>query len=491
MHLVGGGDGDGARAVTPSLDPADWPGFRRLAHRLLDDALDRIAGVTDGPVWRPVPEAVKSGLATDLPIEGLGAEGAAAAAERLILPYATGNTHPRFLGWVHGAGTAGGMLAEMLAAGLDANVGGRDHAAVYVERAVVSGFARLFGLPDGAGGLLVSGTSMATIVALAAARQRIAGAGVRKDGVASLAQPLVAYASAEAHGCVRKALELLGLGSAALRSVPVAADYTLRPDRLEAMIADDRAAGRVPFAVIATAGTVNTGATDPIAATAAIAEREGLWLHVDGAFGALQILVPHLAPRLAGIERAQSIAFDFHKWLHVPYDAGCVLVRDGMALIETFGARPAYLAAGEALAGGEPWFCDLGPELSRGFRALKVWWTLQEHGTRRLGEKIADNCATAAHLRRRVEREPRLELLAPVPLNIVCFRVRGENLGRLDALNARIVAELQRRGIGAPSTTTLGGRLAIRVNITNHRTHPDDMDLLADAVLALAEELSS
>ncbi len=478
-------------ADAPSLDPADWPQFRQIAHRLLDNCLDRLQGVADGPVWRPVPESVAAELASPIPRLGLGTEGTARAAERLIAPYPTGNTHPRFFGWVHGSGTAGGMLAEMLAAQLNANVGGREHGAVHVERTVIGWFRDLFGLPEAAGGLLVSGTSMATVVALAAARNRLAGADVRKLGIAAAPRPLVAYASSEAHGSAAKALELLGLGRDALRLVPVDTGFRMRPDALAAMITADRTAGRAPFAVIATAGTVNTGATDPIGEIASISSREGLWLHVDGAFGGLQILAPELAANVSGIEQADSIAFDFHKWLHVPYDAGCVLVRDRQALFDTFASRPVYLSGGEALAGGEPWFCDLGPELSRGFRALKVWWTLTEHGLDRLGQKIADNCALARQLATRIEPESGLELLAPVALNIVCFRALAPGLdpAPLDRLNAHIVTELQLRGIAAPSTTRIAGRLAIRVNITNHRTQPADIDLLVDAVLALAKEL--
>jgi glutamate/tyrosine decarboxylase-like PLP-dependent enzyme len=257
---------------------------------------------------------------------------------------------------------------------------------------------------------------------------------------------------------------------------------------LERMVATDCAAGLRPFCVVGTAGTVNTGAVDDLATIARVCRERDLWMHVDGAFGALAVLVPELAPRLAGIERAHSLAFDFHKWLHVPYDAGCVLIRDERVHRATFSARHDYLAGAErGLAGGEPWFCEYGPELSRGFRALKVWFTLLTHGLDRLGAAIAENCAQARYLGERAAATPELELLAPVSLNVVCFRFRDGHLAppELDRLNAAIVADLHEGGIAAPSTTRVGGALAIRACLCNHRTERSDLDALVDGVLAL------
>jgi len=476
-----------AAAADRTLDPADWAEFRALAHAMLDAALDPLQRRRQQPVWQPVPDAVKQALSEPVPLEPQGAAQAAADCLRLVLPYPTGNTHPRFFGWVHGSGTAGGVVAEMLAAAMNANVGGRDHGAVYVERQVIDWCRTLFGLPATAGGLLLSGTSMAHQVALTAARNQRAGHDVRAEGLGNAR--LVAYTSSEAHGSVAKTFETLGLGRNALRAVPVDADYRMDVTALRGAIEADRAAGLRPFCVIASAGTVNTGAIDDLAAIATICRVHNLWFHVDGAFGALAIMSDALAPLLAGINLADSIAFDFHKWLHVPYDAGCVLVRDQQTLIDAYSARHAYLAAApRGLAGANPWFCELGPEMSRGFRALKVWFTLKEHGTRRLGEKIAENCRQAAYLAARVRAEPELALLATGPLNIVCFRYLAPGLSEtaLDLLNEAIVADLQEQGIAAPSTTRIQGRLAIRVAITNHRSRFDDFDLLVDAVLRLA-----
>lgn len=476
-----------------SLDPADWGSFRALCHRMLDAALDSVENLRASPVWRPVPDHIRAELAQPIPRAAQGAEEVCHDALRLVLPYRTGNVHPRFFGWVHGAGTPGGIIADLLAAAMNANVGGRDHGAVYVERQVIAWCREIFGFPDEASGLLVSGTSMATLIALTVARNHHAGRDVRRLGLGASAAALRAYTSAEAHGSVTKAFELLGLGRESLRPIAVDESYRLRLDALRAAILEDESKGLRPFCVIGTAGTVNTGAIDDLAAIAGICAEHGLWFHVDGAFGALAVLDGEARARLAGIERADSLAFDFHKWLHVPYDAGCVLVRREDLHRQTFASRPDYLdGATRGLAGGEPWFCDYGPELSRGFRALKVWFTLKEHGTDRLGAKIAENCRHARYLAESVRAHPELELLAPVSLNIVCFRFVGQTeASALNRINGEIVADLQERGIAAPSTTRLGGRLAIRVCICNHRTQRTDLDALVDAVLVLGRERAS
>jgi glutamate/tyrosine decarboxylase-like PLP-dependent enzyme len=473
-----------------SLDPADWEAFKDLAHRLLDDALDHLRTVRQRPVWQPVPDAVRRALAEPLPLEAQGLERTCRDARDLILPYPTGNAHPRFCGWVHGSGTAGGVLAELLAAAMNANCGGREHGAVHVERQVVEWARQLFDLPEGTSGILVSGTSLATLIGLAVARHHRAGVDVRADGIRGAPLPLVGYASAEAHGSIGRAFEVLGLGHRALRTIPVDHDCRIELAALRRAIARDRAEGARPFVAVATAGTVNTGAIDDLAALADLCVEEDLWLHVDGAFGALIALSESLKPHLAGIERADSLAFDFHKWLHVPYDAGCVLVRRGELHRAAFALTPEYLRrTGRGLAGGDPWFCDYGPELSRGFRALKVWFTLKEHGTRRLGAAIERNCAQARYLAERIAEDGRLELMAPVTLNIVCFRFRAPGLDEadVDRLNAELVADLHESGAAAPSTTTLSGRTVIRVCLTNHRTREGDLDVLVNAILRFGE----
>lgn len=471
-----------------TLDPRDWNDFRQLAHRMLDEAIDFVIDVRERPVWQPVPAEVKARLREPVPADGSPLEAVCADFRTDILPYATGNGHPRFLGWVHGSGQPGNIVADILASAMNANCGGRDHGAIYVEHQVIDWCKQIFSFPSQASGLLLSGTSMANMVALGVARHA-ADASIRSHGLNGRSGKLVAFASTEAHESVAKALDILGLGSTSLCVIPVHPDFTIRIDALRAAIADERVAGRQPFCVIGCAATVNTGAIDDLDQLASLCADENLWFHVDGAFGALGVLSDRLRFRLNGIEKADSIAFDFHKWMHVQYDSACVLVRNGELHRAAYTMRPPYLESmPRGLAGGANWPCDFGPELSRSFRALKVWFALKQHGTRKLGLLIEQNCAQARYLQSLVSKEPELEILAPATLNILCFRYRSlDCAGReLDLLNEGIVEDLQERGIAAPSTTRIAGKLAIRVNITNHRTCNADLDLLIDAVLDTA-----
>jgi aromatic-L-amino-acid/L-tryptophan decarboxylase len=448
-----------------------------------------LRSVRERPVWTPVPEEARNRLSGPVPLQGSSLEEVYSEFRELILPYATGNIHPRFFGWVHGAGVANGIIAEMLTAAMNANCGGRDHGAIYVEKLVIDWCKKIFEFPGGASGLLVSGTSMANLIGICVARN--SRGDVRKGGLRDYPRSLVAYTSAEAHESVVRAVEMLGLGSAALRKIPVLADFAMDVTALRETIQKDRHAGMEPFCVIGSAGSVNTGAIDPLEELANLCAQEGLWFHVDGAFGALGYLTESVRPRLKGLERADSLAFDFHKWAQVQYDAGCILVRNGDAHRGAFSMRPAYLKKmSRGLGAGENWPCDYGPELSRSFRALKIWFALKEMGTEKIGKIIEQNCEQARHLEKLILREPSLELLAPVTLNIVCFRFRQTGLDddALDDLNANIVADVQIAGIAAPSTTRIHGRLAIRVNITNHRTRREDLESLIRGVLAKARE---
>lgn len=487
----------GDPAETSSLDPTDWTEFRCLAHAMLDQAINHLRGVRDEPVWQPLPAEAAAAFRDDLPFEQQGTDRVCRDLCRLILPFGTGNIHPRFFGWVHGAGTPGGIIAEMIAAAMNANCGGRDHAGIHVEKQVIDWWRQIFAFPPASSGLLVSGTSMATLIALAVARNAALPFDAREEGLVpegcQRGLELVAYTSSQAHGSADKAMETLGLGRNRLRKVNVDEAGAIDLRELAAAVTVDRATGLKPFAVIATAGTVNTGAFDPLNELADLAAREGLWLHVDGAFGGMAILSPEDRHKVDGIDRADSLAFDFHKWLHVPYDAGMVMVRDGERHLAAFGTQQDYLAgASRGLAAGQPWFCSYGPELSRGFRALKVWFTMKEHGLHQLGRKISDNCRQAEWLAARIARNRSFELLAPVALNIVCFRYIVPRMGdaELDRINEEIVIALQEKGIAAPSTTRLNGVLAIRVNITNHRTRIDDLEILIGAVESIGRDLA-
>jgi glutamate/tyrosine decarboxylase-like PLP-dependent enzyme len=350
---------------------------------------------------------------------------------------------------------------------------------IEVERQITAWMRELFGFPEGASGIFVTGTSMANLMAVLVARNSALGTFARQHGIGNDGALLTAYTSKAAHGCIAKAMDIAGFGTDALRQIDVDADHRIDIAALKTQIAVDREVGFKPFLVVASAGTVDIGAIDDLTEIAAFCREEGIWFHVDGAFGALAILSTELAPRLAGIELADSIALDFHKWGQVPYDAGFLMVRDGEKHRQAFAQPAAYLRReARGLAAGTHWPCDFGPDLSRGFRALKTWFTLKTFGTDRLGAAITRTCALAKYLEARVLAEPQLELLAPVNLNIVCFRYRAD-----DEINREIVADIQESGVAAPSSTTLDGRLAIRAAIVNHRTDVADVDALVAAVL--------
>lgn len=475
-----------------TLDPADWEEYRSLGHRMVDDMLDWLRTVRERPVWRPIPAEVAASFHEPLPEGPTPAADVYEAFRERVLPYPTGNIHPRFWGWVMGTGTPGAMLAEMLAAGLNLNQGGGAQVGALVERQVIDWCKEMLGFPTSASGILVSGGSMANLVGMTVARNSRAGYDLRRDGVDPGRRRLVAYASREVHSSVPKAMELLGLGREALREVPALPDDTIDLAALAAAIAADRAAGNVPFLVVGCAGTVATGAIDPLDALADLCAAEGLWFHVDGAFGALAALDPGLRPLVSGMERADSLAFDMHKWMSLPYEIGCALVRHPELHRRAFALTPDYLEhTARGIAGADLWFSDYGVELSRGFRALKAWMALLEHGAPRFGRIVRRNVEQARSLGELVAAEPSLELLAPVSLNVVCFRYRGgvADEAALDALNRELLLRIHEGGVAAPSYATVKGRYALRACITNHRTRDGDLTLLCRETVRLGREL--
>ena len=479
--------------MTPTeltLDPASWDDLRKLGHRMIDDMVDYLAAVRDRPVWQPFPDVVRARLAEPLPHEGRPAEAVYEQFKRDVLPYPPGNIHPRFWGWVIGTGTPLAMLADMLASGMNPQTAGVQEGARHVEERVIAWLAEVMGFPAGSSGLLVSGGSMANLVALAVARQAQAGFDVRAQGVGNGAPPLVVYASTEVHSSVKKAVELMGLGHRNLHLIAVDADYRIDVAALQAAIAADRAQGRRPICVIGNAGTVNTGATDDLAALGRLCRAEDIWFHVDGAFGALVRLTPELAPLVQGLESADSVAFDLHKWGYLPFEVGCTLVRHADVHRDAFAEAPSYLGAtARGLAAGGVLFADLGIQLSRGFRALKVWMAFKTHGADLIGKLIAQNVAQIRYLVSLVEAHPQLELLAPAPLNICCFRyvAPGLDATALNALNQEILWRLQESGVALPSHTVLDGRFAIRVANTNQRSRREDFDLLVKTVVEIGD----
>lgn len=483
-------DADATREET--LDPRDWEEFRGLAHRMVDDMIDHLASLRAQPAWRPMPAPVRESFDEPLPREGAGAGPVYREFLERVLPYPNGNLHPRFWGWVQGNGTPLGMMADMLASGMNPHLAGFDQAPARVEDQVLRWLAELMGFPPGASGLLVTGGTIANVLGLAVARHARAGFDVREEGVQGGRPRMTFYGSAETHGWARKAAELLGLGNASFRRVPVDREYRVDVDALAARVREDRAAGLHPFCVIGTAGTVNTGATDDLRALAAFCRAEGLWFHVDGAFGALARLVPELRPVVDGMEEADSLAFDLHKWGYLPFECACVLVRDAEAHRGAFAIQASYLAESTrgVIAGGLP-FADRGIDLTRGFKALKVWMSLKAHGVDTLARLVQQNVEQARHLAGRIRAHAELELLAPVPLNVVCFRYAPEGAAEaeLNAVNEEVLLRLQEGGIAVPSGTVLGGRYAIRVANVNHRSRREDFDTLVEAVARIGAEV--
>lgn len=472
---------------------------RRMGHHVAELVAAYLAALPDAPVFQPVPpDAVREMRDTPAPREGMPADALLDEWERTVAAYPFGNGHPRWYGWVNSPPAPVAVFAEALAAAMNPSVAGGNHAAVHLEHQVAGWLKEMLGFPREAMGMFVSGGSAGALTGLAVARHvaaRKLGWDLRRDGMRGFPAPLAVYAGAEAHGCNQKACEILGLGSAAIRSVPM--DYALRMDAaaLEAMIAKDVAGGYVPMAVVASAGTVNTGAIDPLDAIADVCARHGVWMHVDAAYGGPAILTGRYRDALAPIARADSVALDPHKWMYVPVEAGFVLVRDTAAMRDAFSLVPPYLRidGGEEGVQGPPWFSEFGVQQTRGFGALKAWMALKHHGLDGYRRMIEYDLSLADHLAARVAREPEMELLEPRGLSVVCFRcvperIRDDETG-LDALNRAVLTDVQLGGRAFITGTVVRGVFWLRACIINHRAAEADVDAMADAVLDAAARL--
>jgi aromatic-L-amino-acid/L-tryptophan decarboxylase len=476
------------------LGTGDLEEFRRAGHELVDAVADHLAALPGRPVWQPLPDDLRAELLS-LPLPdgptGLGPLGETMTGD--VLPHAMGNGHPAFFGWVNPPPSLAGVLASLAAAAMNPSVVSGDHADVHLERTTVRWLAELVGYPHEPGaGLLTSGASAATIVCLAGARGRAgaaAGRDVRREGLGG-GPPLVSYVPAEAHSCVTRAIELLGLGSGSIRPVPLA-DGRLDSDALRAAIAADREAGGTPALLVGSAGTVNTGAIDPLETLADVAAAEGLWFHVDGAYGAFGVLDPAIADRYRGMERADSLTLDPHKWLGVPVDSGCALVRRPDELREVFTTIPPYLRQDTGAEVGT--FAEYGFEQTRPFRALKTWATIAARGRNGLVDQVVRANALARELAALVEREPTLELAAVPETSIVAFRARppGSAPEQLEAVNRALPEAVQARGRAFVTGTVYEERETLRACILHPGTTEADLATLVAEVVSAASELAA
>ncbi len=482
-------------AIEKTLDPKEWNAFRSLAHRMIDDIIEHLSTLREQPAWQPMPAQVINDLQQPLPVKPEGEEAVYREFLENILPYSNGTRHPRFFGWVQGNGTPLGMMADMLAAAMNPHMAGFDQAPTLVEKQVVRWLIELMGFPADASGILQSGGTMANIVGVIVARYAKAGFDIHKEGLQDANRPkMTVYGSTETHRWLVTAADLLGLGSDAFRRVPVDKDFRIDVAALRRMIANDKAAGFKPFCVNGNAGTINTGATDDLEALAEICQAEDLWFHVDGAFGAWTKIVPELKYQAAGLEKADSVAFDLHKWMYLPFEIACVLVRDDKTHREAFTHSASYIAETTrgVIAGGLP-FAERGIELTRGFKALKAWMSLKAYGVETFVDLIRQNVEQVRYFAELITAQPELELLAPAPLNIVCFRYRNPKFDdpALNEINNEILQRVQESGLAVPSSTMIGDKFALRVANVNHRSRYEDFELLVKSIINHGNAIST
>ena len=477
------------KSDTPhSLDPEDWDEYEEAYRQAIDVVIKKVKSIRDRRVWTPTDDRARSLLEAEAPDEPVPLNQLVDEFDDVLSRHGYGNDHPRFWGWVVGNGTPAGLLGETLAGSMNINTVAGDNSAILAELRVLEWFRDRFGMPESTSGIMVTGGSVANLVGTAIGLRHVLGSEYETGGVSALDRTPRIYSSVEAHNSVDKAARLLGLGTDNLVKIPVDDEFGLRFDVLEEAVKRDMANGLRPAVIVGTAGTVNTGAMDPIGQMADLASEHGLWFHVDGAFGSLAALSPRYRHLTRGIERADSLAFDLHKWLHTQYDSGCVLVRDIEAHRAAFSVGGAYMnIVPGILADGGRNFSLLGLELSRGARGLKAWFHLRAHGFNRLTAMIERNIEQARALADLVSNEEDLQLMAPVSLNIVCFRFKpaGSTASdeELSALNRDILVELHQNGIVAPSYTTIDGAFVIRASFTNHRTTDGDVRTLVSEVI--------
>ncbi len=463
---------------------------------MVDDMFEYLKEIRSRPVWQNIPNKITSYFDSPLPLDGEPLKTVYSEFLEMILPFPMGNIHPRFWGWALGTGTITGALAEFLATSMNSNMGGGNHGAVLVEHQVINWIKDLMGFQQSASGLLTSGCSAANLIGLLVARNAKTDFDVRKQGLQNISSSLIVYASQEIHSSIQKAVEIMGLGSNQLHLIPTNDQYQINLELLKHTIAQDRKEGYQPFCVVGGAGTINTGSFDDLDALGTICKKENLWFHIDGAFGAWATIVPSVKKKIFGMCRADSLALDLHKWMYMPYEIGCVIIRNEADHLRTFSLMPEYLSHDKSdggLIGGDlSWYSDYGFQLSRGFRALKAWMSIKEHGIQKYSRLIQQNIDQANYLANLVTSSANLELSAPVFLNIVCFRYvfSGVSSEDLDELNKQIVIELQEKGIAVLTWTFIEGQYVMRAAIFNHRSNEQDFDLLIAQIIEIGNRLA-
>ncbi len=476
-----------------NLDPQDWDALRKLGRQMMDETLTHLEGIEEKPVWQPISQESKDFFSGSVPKEPQGEEQAYQDFKEQILSNPMGNIHPRFWGWVMGNGIPYAAMTDFLSSAINPNMGGGEHIPNYVERQVVEWCKEMLGFPMASSGVLTSGGSMANFTGLAVARNVMAGFNVRDEGVAASPHPMTVYASVETHSSNYKAVEQLGLGKNQMRFIPVTEENVIDIELLEEKLREDKENGFKPICIIANAGTTNTGAIDDLNAIADICEREKIWFHVDGAFGALVAITEKYKHLVDGMERADSLAFDLHKWMYMPFEAACILIRDFDHHMDTFTVSPDYLShMPRGLAGGEhAWYGDMGLQLTRGFKALKIWMSIKAYGLDHFARQIEQDIDNAKYLAEKVIKDSNFEILDNIPLNIVCFRYVNSALAEseLDEFNREILMRIHERGLAVPSYTMLKGKFALRVSNTNHRSKRSDFDFLLLKIVEIAEEM--
>lgn len=477
---------------------------RRLGEAVVDMWVEYLERLRELPVDRGLREQpVRDAVVRDIGRDPMDAEDLVQHLRDLVFDQSMYPGHPGFMAYISGPGTVHGTAADLVAAFLNQNVGGwrLGPAATEIELALVRWLAGRFGLPEGAGGILQSGGAMASFVCLKAARDAIAGYEIRHNGVRGLPM-MTMYCSIEAHAVIARAADMLGIGTSQVRQVGIDDENRMKVDELADALERDVADGCLPVAIVGTAGTTATGAIDPLPRLAEVARAHGVWFHVDAAYGGPVILSDELAPLLDGIQEADSIAVDPHKWLYTPLSGGCALLRDGDALDRSFGARPSYVYEDKTVTQRGIDLSQHGPQFSRGFAALKVWVSLLAHGTDAYGRRIAHDVALTKYLAALVEEHPELELMAPAPLSICCFRYVPEKIpdgweraDYLEQLNQRLMALAQTDGSVYYSNAVIKGEFCLRTCIVNFRTEAEDIDRVVEVTVrlgrALHEELSA